>query len=98
FVEKHGKHKVFHLGSNLLCHQHIHSHYDLYKTECSKLGICKNHHVIPREILKMQKETKNQKPANQQCLEGMFDKVQMKTFSRKDVLYAVAELWCAMTR
>ncbi|KAG2139883.1 hypothetical protein BD769DRAFT_1350497 [Suillus cothurnatus] len=61
FLATHGKCKVFHLGSNSSCHQHIHSHYNLYKTECSKLGICENHHAIPRELLKKQNETKNQK-------------------------------------
>ncbi|KAG2122689.1 hypothetical protein BD769DRAFT_1360304, partial [Suillus cothurnatus] len=59
FLAKHGKCKVFHLSSNSSCHQHIHSHYNLYKTECSKLGICENHHVIPRELLKKQNETQN---------------------------------------
>ncbi|KAG2062725.1 hypothetical protein BDR04DRAFT_981664, partial [Suillus decipiens] len=54
FLVKHGKHKAFHLSSNSSCHQHICSHYNLYKTECSKLGICKNNHAIPQELLKKQ--------------------------------------------
>ncbi|KAG1782816.1 hypothetical protein EV702DRAFT_1041565 [Suillus placidus] len=91
FVAKHGKRKVFHLGSNSSCHQHIRSHYNLHKTECSKLGIHENHHTISREIINKQRETKNQKHVNQQCLDGMFDKAQMKNFSKKDVLCAVAE-------
>ncbi|KIK72672.1 hypothetical protein PAXRUDRAFT_65427, partial [Paxillus rubicundulus Ve08.2h10] len=49
FVAKHGKWKVFHLGSNSSCCQHIHSHYDLYREQCNKLDIAENPHAVPQE-------------------------------------------------
>ncbi|KIK73367.1 hypothetical protein PAXRUDRAFT_178636, partial [Paxillus rubicundulus Ve08.2h10] len=47
FVAKHGKWKVFHLGSNSSCHQHICSHYDLYWEQCNKLDIVENPYAVP---------------------------------------------------
>ncbi|KAG2031880.1 hypothetical protein BDR03DRAFT_843487, partial [Suillus americanus] len=52
FVAKHGKRKVFHIGSNSLCWQHIRSHYETYRSKCEELGIKENHHTIPCEIAK----------------------------------------------
>ncbi|KAG6372845.1 hypothetical protein JVT61DRAFT_7273 [Boletus reticuloceps] len=31
YIQKHTKWKAFHVGSNSSCHQHIRSHYALYK-------------------------------------------------------------------
>ncbi|KAG1849309.1 hypothetical protein DFJ58DRAFT_662469, partial [Suillus subalutaceus] len=39
FVKDNGKRKVFHLGSNSSCRQHICSHYKFYKARCRELKI-----------------------------------------------------------
>ncbi|KAF9234312.1 hypothetical protein BU15DRAFT_8655, partial [Melanogaster broomeanus] len=59
FVAKHGKRKVFHLGSNSSCHQHIRSHYELYQKQCKELKIVKNPHAVPRELVNVQEAAKN---------------------------------------
>ena len=43
FVAKYGKRKVFHLGSNSSCCQHICLHYELYKTRCAEQKMLKTH-------------------------------------------------------
>ncbi|KAG1728189.1 uncharacterized protein EDB91DRAFT_1023096, partial [Suillus paluster] len=52
FVAKNGKHKMFHVGSNSSCWQHIRSHYELYKSRCEELGLQEHHHAIPCDIVK----------------------------------------------
>ncbi|KAH9959890.1 hypothetical protein BGW80DRAFT_1183129, partial [Lactifluus volemus] len=50
FIEKSGKCKAFHTGSNSLCHQHIRQHYEIYKNRCKEANIPKHHWAIPRWI------------------------------------------------
>ncbi|KAG2343183.1 hypothetical protein BDR05DRAFT_857517, partial [Suillus weaverae] len=52
FVKENGKQKVFHLGSNSSCCQHICSHYKFYKARCRELKIWETHYVMPREMLR----------------------------------------------
>ncbi|KAG1858009.1 hypothetical protein DFJ58DRAFT_658852, partial [Suillus subalutaceus] len=51
FVKDNGKRKVFHLGSNSSCRQHICSHYKFYKARCRELKIRENHYAMPCEML-----------------------------------------------
>ncbi|KAG2143249.1 hypothetical protein BD769DRAFT_1348270, partial [Suillus cothurnatus] len=51
FVKQNGKRKVFHLGSNSSCRQHIHGHYKFYQAKCKELGITEHHYAIPHELL-----------------------------------------------
>ncbi|KAG2348377.1 hypothetical protein BDR05DRAFT_944509 [Suillus weaverae] len=55
FVVRSWKQKVFHIGSNLSCQQHIYGHYKVYKNKCKELGLQEYHHVIPCDIVKAQK-------------------------------------------
>lgn len=54
FVKQNGKRKVFHLGSNSSCRQHIRGHYEFYQAECKELGITEHHYAIPCELLDSQ--------------------------------------------
>ena len=53
FIEKHLKQKAFHLGSNSSCHQHLQSHYDLYKACCAEWKIPEHHHAVERATLSL---------------------------------------------
>ncbi|KIM55480.1 hypothetical protein SCLCIDRAFT_80300, partial [Scleroderma citrinum Foug A] len=50
FIVKHTLWKAFHVSSNLSCHQHIRSHYELYKAHCAKWNIPEHHHAVPHEL------------------------------------------------
>ncbi|KAG1771364.1 hypothetical protein EV702DRAFT_934504, partial [Suillus placidus] len=58
FVAENGRRKTFHVGSNSSCRQHIRGHYDVYKKKCAELGICENHHALPRALVQAQEEAK----------------------------------------
>ncbi|KAF9230991.1 hypothetical protein BU15DRAFT_9161, partial [Melanogaster broomeanus] len=51
-IRAHGKRKVFHLGSNSSCQQHIRSHFEIYKTWCEEKGIKVHHHTVPPGLTK----------------------------------------------
>lgn len=92
YIQKHGRRKAFHVGSNSSCCQHIRRHYKLYKEHCAELGLKENHHAIPRDIVKARVEAKKQKKDGQQKLDGIIQKASQPTeFSREGVLKAVAE-------
>ncbi|KIJ05779.1 hypothetical protein PAXINDRAFT_55298, partial [Paxillus involutus ATCC 200175] len=58
YIAKHGKRKVFHLGSNSSCCQHIQSHYELYKAWCAEKKIQLHDHAMPRRLANAKKEMK----------------------------------------
>ncbi|KAG2104746.1 uncharacterized protein F5147DRAFT_537005, partial [Suillus discolor] len=60
YVEKHGCRKMFHVGSNSSCRQHIRGHYAVYKQKCMALKIPENHHAIPRAFVKAAQEGNKQ--------------------------------------
>lgn len=91
FVEKHGKRKAFHLGSNSSCRQHIRGHYDVYKERCAEQEVEEHHHSVPREILKERVKKEKQASEGQQTLDGVFRRTKYQEFSREEVLKAVAE-------
>jgi hypothetical protein len=89
FIKQNGKRKVFHLGSNSSCCQHICGHYKFYQTKCKELGITEHHYAIPCELLDLQS---NGLKGKQMKIDGLFQKVEKKQeFSRDSVLHAVAE-------
>jgi hypothetical protein len=92
YIQKNGKRKAFHVGSNSSCRQHIRGHYTLYKERCAELGLKESHHAIPRDIVKAGVEAKKRKRDGQQTLDGIIQKTsQLTEFSRKGLLKAVAE-------
>ena len=91
FTKKYGKRKALHLGSNLLCCQHIRGHYALYKERCAEQQLKEHHHAVPRDIARARLETKKQEKAGQLTLDGVYKKGAVKVFSREEVLKAVAE-------
>src|SRR6267154_4203866 len=89
FVKQNGKRKAFHLGSNSLCRQHIHGHYEFYQAKCKELGITEHHYAISRELLNLQS---NGLKGKQMKIDGLFQKAEkQQEFSRDSVLRAVAE-------
>ncbi|KAF9232797.1 hypothetical protein BU15DRAFT_31894, partial [Melanogaster broomeanus] len=51
-IRAHGKRKVFHLGLNSSCRQHIRSHFEIYKMRCEEKGIKVHHHTVPPGLTK----------------------------------------------
>lgn len=89
-MKKNGERKVFHVGSNLLCCQHIHSHYELYQEWCLKEEIREHHHSVPQALVKQRDAVRAK--GDQQNLDGIIQKLsRMKEFLRKNVLHAVAK-------
>jgi hypothetical protein len=95
FVTKQGLRKCFHVGGNSSCRQHIHSHYEPYKSQCDKGGLRVNDWAIPRPLWRKMEEERIQasrgvnKGAN---LDDHFEqKSAPKTFTREAVLEAVAK-------
>ena len=87
FVQKRGKRKVFHLGSNLSCHQHIRTHYEEYRQCCAADNIPENHHAVPWEVLDAQK-----KDGAQTSSVSMFAKSPgLRAFLCDEVLKCMAE-------
>jgi hypothetical protein len=92
YIQKNGRRKAFHIGSNSSCRQHIRGHYTLYKERCAKLGLKENHHAVPRDIVRAKEEAKKMKKDGQQTLDGVVQKASQPTeFSREGLLKAVAE-------
>ncbi len=92
YIQKHGQHKAFHVGSNSSCHQHIQGHYTLYKEHCAKLGLNKNHHALPRDIVRAKADAKKMKKRGQQTLDAIVQKASQPTeFSQEGLLKVVAE-------
>ncbi|KAG1852554.1 hypothetical protein C8R48DRAFT_562774, partial [Suillus tomentosus] len=58
FVAAHGKRKTFHVGSNSSCHQHIHSHYEVYQKKCAEMGLCEHHYAVPRSLVQEREQVK----------------------------------------
>jgi len=71
YIQKNGRRKAFHIGSNSSCRQHIREHYILYKEHCAELGLKENHHAIPCNIVRAKAEERKQKKDGQQKLDGM---------------------------
>ena len=79
-IAKHGIHKEFYTGGNSTCHQHIYTHYNLYKEWCQMNNITENHHAIPPHILAERKgETKPKLSGGQTTLDGKFVKAKGQT-------------------
>jgi hypothetical protein len=57
-IEKSGKCKAFHTGSNFLCHQHLHQHYEIYQKRCKEAKIEEHHWAIPRQMWQEVQEKK----------------------------------------
>ena len=90
FVQKFGKRKTFHLGSNSSCHQHICVHYEMYQQCCATDNILENHHAVPWEILDAQQDMK--KDSEQTSLDGLFPKCPgPRAFLQDEVLKCMAE-------
>ncbi|KIJ61933.1 hypothetical protein HYDPIDRAFT_70921, partial [Hydnomerulius pinastri MD-312] len=58
FLLKNSKQKVFHIGSNLSCHQHIRSHYETYKVRCTERKIQVHHHAVPHNVVRTKEAVK----------------------------------------
>jgi len=92
YVAKYGKRKTFHVGSNLLCRQHIRCHYVVYQKHCAKQDLKEHHHVVPQVIARVKKEAKKQENEGQKTLDGIYRKASKPSeFSKEAVLKAVAE-------
>jgi hypothetical protein len=89
FLEKSGKRKAFHMGSNSSCRQHIRQHYEIYKSRCKEAKIPEHHWAIPRNIWR-EKQAKTGKQGN---LDGVVVKLQggPQTFTREGLRHAVCQ-------
>lgn len=87
---KHGKLKAFYINSNSSYHQHIQSHYKLYKAQYTERGISEHHHALLRELLKVKEEAKkrNSQPGIDEMLRRGHKR---QEFSRDDVMRTIAE-------
>ena len=91
YVQKCRKQKVFHIGSNSSCWQHIHRHYAVYQEHCAEQGLTEHHHAIPRTIVRARNQTKKEEKEGQQTLNGTFQKVSKPSeFLWDTILKAVA--------
>jgi hypothetical protein len=98
FVAKWGLRKVFHVGGNSSCRQHLRQHWILYEKTCKEKNIPVNHWAIPREVWREMEATKAAKKEGVSGNEGEqlklgFEKViGPQEFTREGTLDAVAKL------
>ncbi|RDB23358.1 putative AC transposase [Hypsizygus marmoreus] len=92
FIAANGRRKAFHMGGNSSCRQHIHQHYELYKTKCEESEVPENHWAIPRPIWKQMEEEKNAKKKKIQTTLEFEILSSPKEFTRDGILQAVTEL------
>ncbi|KIM65450.1 hypothetical protein SCLCIDRAFT_79034, partial [Scleroderma citrinum Foug A] len=59
FLVKYGRQKVFHIGSNSSCCQHIRSHYTQYHECCAERKIPENHYAVLCQVEKARQGVKN---------------------------------------
>ena len=92
FLAKYGRRKVFHVGSNSSCHQHIRSHYAQYCEHCAERKIPENHYTVPRQVEKARQGVKNALERGQMSLDTILQKTsKVQGFSKEGVLKAVVE-------
>jgi hypothetical protein len=90
-MDKNGKRKVFHIGGNSSCRQHIRQHYKIYKERCKEARIEMHHWVIPRQILQ-DAQAKKGKLEKQGSLDGIVVRLQEPAvFTREGLRHAVCQ-------
>ena len=56
-------HRIFHVGSNSSCRQHIRGHYKVYQERCKEENLYENQHAVPRDLLRAREKEKREKKA-----------------------------------
>ena len=91
FVQKEGKRKAFHTGSNLSCHVHIHQHYELYQRKCKEANIPEYHWAVLCLIWN-EREASRKHGKVQATLDSAVTKlVGPQVFTCKNLLYVVTQ-------
>jgi hypothetical protein len=91
FVQKEGKQKAFHTGSNSSCRVHIRQHYKLYQRKCKEANIPEHHWAVPRLIWN-EREVSQKHGKVQATLDLAVTKlVGPQVFTRKNLLHVVTQ-------
>lgn len=92
-MKKWGLRKVFHVGGNSSCRQHLRQHWELYKKKCEENDIPVNHWAIPRAIVKKMEVDKLDAENKEIQTKLGFEKMTApREFTREGILQAVAKL------
>jgi hypothetical protein len=93
FINKEGKRKAFHMGSNSSCHAHIRQHFKLYQERCKAENISEHHWAIPRPVWKEMEARQGNKSSKQGTLDQSMKKksTEPTTFTRENLLHMITQ-------
>jgi len=91
FVQKEGKRKAFHTGSNSSCRVHIRQHYNLYQAKCKEANIPEHHWAVLRPIWN-EREASQKHGKVQVILDSAVTKlVEPLVFTQENLLHVVTQ-------